>query len=154
MSDRLAKALSGAAACGLSEDTLQEHIQWIALTLPSEPAAAGAQWSRRVERPIPGFAFETREFVYLYRGPSAGPHPGSQVIDVKTKLEIKADPQSIYRIELRYKSQDGRGTISFDSTAGYLLGMDFTQKTELGMTMLGKESVAPRQEHIKVILRR
>lgn len=154
LSDRLAKAMGGAAACGLTEDSLKDNIQRTVLILPREPVEAGAQWSRRIDKPMPGFGHETQEFVYTYRGPSDGPYRGSQTIDVKSSLDIKADQQGIYRMELRYKTQAGKGTIYFDNAAGHLLGMDFMQKSELGMTMLGKESVNPREEHTKVSLRR
>ena len=76
-----------------------------------------------------------------------------QIIDIKTKLDIKADPKGVYRIELRYKSQDGRGTIHFDNTAGHLRSMDLTQKYEVGVTVLGKESVNRIEEHLKVSLK-
>lgn len=154
LSDGLTKSMAGAAACGLTEDSLKQDIQWTVLTLPREPVEAGAQWSRRFDKPAPGISNETQEFVYAYRGPSDGPNRGSQTIGVTSKLDIKADPQGVYRMEMRYKSQDGRGTIYFDNTVGRLLSVDFTQKFELGLTMLGKETVNSHEEHLKVTLRR
>jgi hypothetical protein len=56
-------------------------------------------------------------------------------------------------MDFRYKSQDGRGSIYFDNAVGRLLGMDFTQKYQMGMTMLGKESVSPHEEIVKVTLK-
>ncbi len=40
-----------------------------------------------------------------------------------------------------------------DNSVGRLLGVDFTQKYEMGMTMLGKESVSPHEENVKVTLK-
>jgi hypothetical protein len=153
LSDRLMTVLKDAAACGLSEEKLKENLRLVALALPGEAVAVGNRWTRLVERPQPGFSFETRELAYTYKGPSEEPFRGSKLIELRTDLAIKADPQGAYRMELRYKSQDGRGFIYFDDTAGYLLGMDFMQKFELGMTMLGKESVSLSEDRVKVRLR-
>jgi hypothetical protein len=152
-SDRLAKALSGALAYSQSEDSLKESLQRIALVLPGEAVATGAQWTARIDKPTPGFAFETRDFFYTYRGPSVDPDRRGQIIDVKTKRDIKADPKGAYRMELRYKSQDGKGTVHFDNVAGHLLSIELTQKFEVGMTMLGDEIVTPGEQHVKVSLK-
>lgn len=154
LSDPLQKSIDGARACGPFEDILKESLRWAALVLPREPVEAGTQWKRRVEKPEPGLLHKTQELIYTYKGPSDAPQRERHLIDVASKLEIKADPQGIYRMDLRYKSQDGRGTVVFDGAVGHLLSVDFTQKAELGMTLLGKESVSPSERHVKLKLDR
>lgn len=152
LSDRLAKAMGGAAARGFAEERLRESVDLVALVLPRQPIGVGTQWQKRIDKSEPGFANQTKEIIYTYRGISSEANPGSQLIDAKTKLDIKSDPKGVYRMDFRYKSQDGRGSIYFDNSVGRLLGMDFNQKYEMGMTMLGKESVNPHEEHVKVTL--
>jgi hypothetical protein len=131
-----------------------EHIQAIALALPRDPVKVGTSWNRLIEKSEPSGLNSSKKIVYTYRGPSAGPYRGSQIIDVKTALDFKADPKGLYRMDVRVKSQDGKGIIYFDNTAGHLLSMGFTQRYDQAVTMLGKESVYSREEHLKVSLRR
>ena len=71
---------------------------------------------------------------------------------LRTRKHASARKKS--RLEMRYKSKDGRGITEFDNASGHLLGMEFTQKFELGMTLMATESVSLRGNHVKVSLKR
>jgi hypothetical protein len=132
---REAGAGAGASGGAFSEDSLKNMIRESSLELPREDLVPGKSWTRQIKTPSP---FGSMKLVktYRYQGPETKTaHLEVIGMEMKTSVEPSSDPN----VSLEIKSQDSRGSFSFDPAAGRIVESHVTDQMETTETFMNVE---------------
>jgi hypothetical protein len=101
---------------------------------PLTPLEPGKTWSSKPSRvTLPQLGTLVSEKTFTYQGPDAQ-NPRLQVIGMEGKMKL--EPAA--GIEVKIRTQEGKGSLSFDSKAGCLINSRSTQKMELSISTMGQ----------------
>ena len=119
----------------LSEQSLREMVsQSSPPPFPQVPLEAGKSWSSKTNRiPISlGTLVLDRTFTFQ------GPDPQNPKL-MKIAMEGRVALEPAQNVTAKIRSQDGKGSISFDNESGRLVSSRGTQKTEMVIANQGQE---------------
>jgi len=103
---------------------------------PAGPLEAGKTWSSKpVKLPTPmGNVVTDKIFTFQGADPK---NPNLLLIGMETRVALEPVPNSPYTAKIR--SQEGKGTMTFDADAGRIVNMRGTEKTEMLISAQGQD---------------
>lgn len=119
-----------------SEQALKDMVcQTSPPPFPKVPLEPGKSWSSKPNRiPVPlGTLVLDRSFTF--QGPDS---KNPKLMNITMQGRVAIEPAS--NVSARIRAQDGKGSLSFDSEAGRLVSSRGTQKTEMVVSTMGRES--------------
>lgn len=124
----------GASADQFSEEGFKKSLMETSVTFPAEDLEQGKSWSRelKIASPDGGQVVQTR--TYTYEGPDAKEGPGVEKLAITSKIDLKPDPASADKAEL--KAQDCKGALFFDNKEGRMVSSTVTEKTETAVKFM------------------
>jgi hypothetical protein len=142
--EQVTKALREAGAAGggagmFSEEGLKNMITESSLGLPAEDLEKGKSWTRQSKVPIPPVGAMTLDKTFTYEGPDPKAGPKIETIGLDTRIGIETTPGN--QIELKIKSQEGKGSFLFDNAAGRIIDSNVTVKVDTLITVQNMEIV-------------
>jgi hypothetical protein len=121
---------------GVSEQALKDILtQSSPPPFPDQPLAVGKNWSSKPSKlAIPGLWTMVTDKVFTFQGPDPK-NPRLMLIGLDCRVTI----EPAENVTARIRSQDGKGSFTFDAEAGHFVNSRLTQKAEMSMSMMGQE---------------
>jgi len=102
---------------------------------PDAPVEPGKTWAGKPSKiELPQLGTLVSENIFTYQGPDPQ-MPRILIIDQESKVTLKPAAGA----EIKIRSQEGKGSLSFDSKAGCLINSRSTQKMEMSISAMGQQ---------------
>lgn len=122
-----------------TESAIKQIIEQSILTLPEEGVADGVTWNKKMENKLGPIGTQKFDTTLSYQGVEK--RDGLDLTKIATKTEMTFEPNadSDVDIEMEVTSQEGAGTVLFDSKAGRVIESKNVQKMTLEGDFMGNE---------------
>jgi hypothetical protein len=115
---------------------------------PLTPLEPGKSWSSKPSKVVmPRLGTLVSEKVFTFQGPDPK-NPRVLIVN----MEDKAALEPAENVEIKIRSQDGKGSLSFDPKAGCLINSRSVQKMELSASDMGQQSEQTTETTLTVTL--
>ena len=135
---RLREGLPKDAAAGtaLSDQVLKDILmQSSPPPFPQEPLEVGKTWASKPSKlTIPGLWTLVTDKVFTFQGPET---KNPKLMSIGTECRVTLEPME--NVAARIRSQEGKGSLTFDAEGGHIVSSRLTQKAEMSMSMQGQE---------------
>ncbi len=101
---------------------------------PLTPVEPGKSWSSKPSKMVLQFGTLVPERILTYQGPDRQ-NPRLLIIAQESKVTL----QPVANVEIKIRSQEGKGTLSFDSKAGCVVNSRSTEKMEISASIMGQQ---------------
>jgi hypothetical protein len=120
----------------LSEQALKDIlIQSSPPPFPQQPLEVGKNWAGKPSRlSSPGLGTLVTDRVFTFQGPDPK-NPRLMLIGSESRVSL----EPAENVAAKIRSQESKGSLTFDAEAGHLVGNRLTQKMELTMSVMGQE---------------
>ncbi|MDR3639389.1 MAG: DUF6263 family protein [Isosphaeraceae bacterium] len=125
----------GGAADQFSEEGFKKSLVETSVIFPSEDLGPGRSWSRQMKIRTPEGPQVVQTRTYTYEGPDDKAGKGVEKIGISSKVDLQADPSTPEKPEL--KSQDCKGALYFDNSAGRMVSSTVSEKSESAVEVMG-----------------
>ena len=139
--EKLAKVMQSNPALAqmgsmFTEEGLKNMMSQSGAALPKESVSKGDTWDKKIEMKMPLIGTMKTSMAFTYLGPDTREGKKFEKIGLKAELAIEPTPGGM--IQLAIKSQDMKGTIYFDNTAGRMSISLIKQNTVMEVTAGGQ----------------
>ncbi len=139
--DSLIEALRKAGPAGgagmFTAEGMKNMVTESSLALPKDDLEAGKSWNRQTKVPMPPIGSMTIDKTYKFQGPDAAAGKDVVRIDLDTKIDVQ--PAADAKIDVKVKSQEGKGSFYFDNAAGRVSDSKVSEKIEMVFTVQNAE---------------
>ena len=104
-------------------------------SFPDGEIEPGKTWSSKPSRMPIGFATMVLEKTFTFQGPDPKA-PDRLLIGMEAKATL--EPAEGANVTVTIRKQEGRGSMSFDSATGHVVGARLTQKMDMAISVMGQ----------------
>lgn len=139
--ESLSKAMREAGPAGggsmFSEEGLKNMVTESSLAIPGGDLEKGKSWTKQTKIPMPPVGDMMIDKTYSFQGADSAASKDVMRIDLQTKVEVK--PMAGSNLDIRIKSQDGKGSFFFNNASGRVSDSKVSEKIELVFKVQDKE---------------
>jgi len=121
----------------MSDESFKKMFTSMSMPLPKEEVAPGKTWTQQAKFATPPAGSMTIDTTFRFVGPDAQAGPNIVRIDLESKYTPDLPPKNDVKVTI--KTQEGKGSILFDTAAGRITKLSSSEKDERHISVMGME---------------